>query len=287
MMPDAALGLHCPEGGQFHLCPDSKVHFLGCCLYDPCEDGSGLCRTDALRKTGYNLTNKDLIWPQQCEISHDSENRTMHWWRCERSKPPYFSCCSRNTCFEGQGCPPEYLAAAVLSDDPVAAAPFLGNEIPAGASGTDGCSLGENATNSGVVTNKNNMYRSIEIGIPVAAGVVLILALCIYYFFAKRKKADNRVEQAGADSPGIEGRGMFTTRSASAATSTAFMNPRPAPTPTPMSTPRGLLTPQPLRQPYYPELNLDQRAPSTAGKMATSNGSQWSLPMRSPLRPGA
>ncbi|KAI2642173.1 hypothetical protein GGS21DRAFT_501404 [Xylaria nigripes] len=265
MAPDSRLGLSCPMGGRFYLCLNSSVRFLGCCVYDPCEDGSGHCQTNSLRPTGYDIDNGDLIKPQQCEVDSDSANRQMQWYRCEKSNPPYFNCCSRNTCYMGQGCPNEYLTAVVLSDDPVAAAPFLGQEIPVDGNGTF-CGNGTTGHGTSRHTDSkdyNEWVRYIEIGVPVAAVIVLLILFAVYYCLQRKRKRDR--EDAGLE--------MGNTSQPASASSTEFTNPRPAPRP-PSSIPPVLLPQLLPLPPLPPEPKSNLSALSTSVRKGKLNSSR-------------
>ncbi|KAI1825419.1 hypothetical protein F4861DRAFT_547717 [Xylaria intraflava] len=271
MAPDPNLGLYCPGGGALHVCLHTRVRFVGCCMYDPCDDGSGHCRADSVRPTGYNPTNQYMIQPQQCEVARDSAGANMSWWRCDDGEPPYFSCCSRDICQE-RTCSIDHIAATILSDDPIAAAPFIGDDNLADGMAnwntTCSCPPAVNATNLHPGVEKT--YRDIEIAIPVAAGVVIIIMLFIYYRVIKTRKAGSKVQATEALSTE-----MGNLQRPFSEPNTTFQNPRPAPTPT-------LSVPPVPRLPPYPGSRPDHSASSsTSVKGKALDSSQWSLPTRS------
>ncbi|ROV97517.1 hypothetical protein VSDG_04545 [Cytospora chrysosperma] len=64
--PIDTLGLSCPNGGDFYVCQDSKLQFLGCCASDPCADGSGHCPQSDLRYSSFDTDTYDNISTQSC-----------------------------------------------------------------------------------------------------------------------------------------------------------------------------------------------------------------------------
>ncbi|ROW11344.1 hypothetical protein VMCG_01044 [Cytospora schulzeri] len=59
--PIDTLGLSCPNGGEFYVCQNSEIQFLGCCASDPCADGSGSCPKSDLRYSSFDTDNIIII----------------------------------------------------------------------------------------------------------------------------------------------------------------------------------------------------------------------------------
>lgn len=118
--PFKAFGLSCPNGGDFHICENTKREFIGCCTTDPCADGSGLCQKANLRAASFSESSYLDIPPQSC----DSTGGDDHFYTCTANDPPFIGCCTINPCVN-MTCPSANLRAAVLSSDHDDRASFL------------------------------------------------------------------------------------------------------------------------------------------------------------------
>ncbi|KAI8630728.1 hypothetical protein F5Y19DRAFT_483389 [Xylariaceae sp. FL1651] len=222
MAPDPKLGLSCPVGGQFYVCADSKTRFIGCCLLDPCADGSGHCPTTSLRETSFSRDNHGLLLPQQCEFSvdKDRQNQTISWFCCDTRYPPFLGCSTGNPCITDAGWPTNYLAAAALSDDPMHAAAFIGAEQTGNNTSND--------TSTDTSNKPNRSHVNIMVGVPITATIILAIALFFCLHGRKEKNKGVKGQAVGTDT-GIAELGDLQ-RHMSVASST-FMRPRPAPYP--------------------------------------------------------
>lgn len=141
--PYKTFGLSCPNGGDFHICENTKREFIGCCTMDPCADGSGLCEKANLRAASFSESSYLGIPPQSC----DSTGGDDHFYTCTANDPPFLGCCTINPCVN-MTCPSANLRAAVLSSDHDDRASFLspstspsgGKSTPAEKPDSDGLS---------------------------------------------------------------------------------------------------------------------------------------------------
>lgn len=184
--PFTSLGLSCPSGGDFYICQGSKIEFLGCCITNPCADGSGVCARNNLRVSSFSFDKFDEIPPQAC-----TNNINSSWYTCQGAKPPFMGCCQNDAC--GSFCPMHYLYPAKLSPDSKSRSVFLT------ASGTPGStSVPNNSSTSG--TAKQTVAAAVSLSPGAIAGIVIgalllilaILAGCAFMFrrgwYARRKK---------------------------------------------------------------------------------------------------
>ncbi|KPM35449.1 hypothetical protein AK830_g11111 [Neonectria ditissima] len=109
--PIHALGLDCPEGGDFWICTTKPTLFIGCCTTNPCETDYGVCPDEDLKPATFDPHAFDLIPEQACI----SDNFQVHWYTCSGTKPPFLGCCAVDPCHKGGGCPAQSLRAARLS----------------------------------------------------------------------------------------------------------------------------------------------------------------------------
>lgn len=114
------FGLSCPNGGDFHICENTKREFIGCCTMDPCADGSGLCDEMHLRAASFSESSYLDIPPQSCETSDGADQ----FYTCKANDPPFLGCCTINPCVN-MTCPSANLRAAILSSDHDDRASFL------------------------------------------------------------------------------------------------------------------------------------------------------------------
>ncbi|KAH6699558.1 hypothetical protein EV126DRAFT_44724 [Verticillium dahliae] len=85
------LGLRCPDQGQFYVCEANSTEFVGCCLSDPCANGSGQCPEDELVPSSFSANQYAAIPAQDCE---DAKGVSV-WWTCRDITPPFLGCCTR------------------------------------------------------------------------------------------------------------------------------------------------------------------------------------------------
>lgn len=155
------FGLSCPNGGDFHICENTKREFIGCCTMDPCADGSGLCEKTNLRAASFSESSYLDIPPQSC----DSTGGDDHFYTCTANDPPFLGCCTINPCVN-MTCPSANLRAAVLSSDHDDRASFL---APSTSS-----SSGKPSTTA--KTGSNGLSSGAIAGIVVGVVALVILA---------------------------------------------------------------------------------------------------------------
>lgn len=158
--PIETFGLTCPNGGDFYVCQDSDIQFLGCCASDPCADGSGSCSQDDLRYSSFDADKYQSISAQAC--SGDGA-----WYTCASLDTPYLGCCSSNACSNETGCAHKHMVPAVLSSIKQDAAIF---ETTSATSGSSGLSKGAIA------------------GISIACVLFVIASVVALFFFARRRR---------------------------------------------------------------------------------------------------
>lgn len=160
--PYKAFGLSCPNGGDFHICENTKREFIGCCTTDPCSDGSGLCEKANLRAASFSESSYLDIPPQSC----DSTGGDNHFYTCTANDPPFIGCCTINPCVN-MTCPSANLRAAVLSSDHDDRASFLAPSTSSSSGkGSVTAKSGSNGLSSGAVA-----------GIVVSVVVLLLLVV--------------------------------------------------------------------------------------------------------------
>ncbi|KAF4454172.1 hypothetical protein FALBO_15865, partial [Fusarium albosuccineum] len=82
-------GLGCPNGGKVCICEGARSEFIGCCLSDPCADGSGTCPEKHIRQTTFSEDKYAYVPIQDCDSAEGKDN----WYTCEFNKPPFLGCC--------------------------------------------------------------------------------------------------------------------------------------------------------------------------------------------------
>ncbi|KAJ4265068.1 hypothetical protein NW762_005312 [Fusarium torreyae] len=118
--PIEDLGLSCPYGGQFYICSNDLVRFIGCCSINPCGTRKGLCPDEHLKPASFEKEHQSEILPQACV----NDNVDVSWYTCSGNTPAFLGCCAVNPCSKG-GCPKRELRAAKLSDKTKNAETFL------------------------------------------------------------------------------------------------------------------------------------------------------------------
>ncbi|KAI2609194.1 hypothetical protein GGR54DRAFT_388364 [Hypoxylon sp. NC1633] len=247
--PVKHLGLSCPEGGNFHICQNSRTRFIGCCDEDPCADGSGLCRSTDLHRATFNPSMYNEIPTQGCTST--SGGLIAQWYTCVAG--PFMGCCLSNPCAHGGDCPATDLVAARLSDDDHDAAVFVTSAATSSAAPTSSADL---ATATVVTTLSTSSPGAVATSAPVEAppadvpptakivggtvgGVVgLVLIVCFIFLYIRRRKAAARQAETAVSAGSYQGE---TTRppwspykdSFTASPSTAHGMPSPGfPSPT-------------------------------------------------------
>lgn len=217
--PITELGLTCPSGGNFHICQDSKVRFVGCCTTDPCADGSGQCAADDVRTASFDAAKYDAIPPESC-----AADSSALWYTCRDADPPFLGCCRSNPC--NGGCPASDLAAARLSDDASQAAPFLTSSSPtstvtsaspptmstqssrATTVATSGSTSSATSTSgtaqplptNGLSTSSGPSTQSTPIGAiigGVVGGVLLLVAIGLFLWWKRRRSHQHELLAQG------------------------------------------------------------------------------------------
>ncbi|KAI1435510.1 hypothetical protein GGR50DRAFT_314267 [Xylaria sp. CBS 124048] len=119
--PITFLGLSCPSGGDFYICQDSDVEFLGCCDVDPCGANNGECPSSALSQAAFDPTQYAEIPGQSCV----SSAKAALWYTCMNG-PTFIGCCVSNPCADGGICPADDLVGATINEEsPKDASVFL------------------------------------------------------------------------------------------------------------------------------------------------------------------
>ncbi|KAK7418962.1 hypothetical protein QQX98_003665 [Neonectria punicea] len=194
-MPNAdpidALGLDCPEGGDFWICATKPTRFIGCCRTNPCETDYGLCPDEDLEPATFDPHAYTLIPEQGCV----SDNLQVEWYTCVRTKPPFLGCCAVDACEKG-GCPAQSLRAARLSDVLPDADRFLDGDT---ASTTEASTLAVTSTSAsfsatGTADNQRPCPKTGSgprlSGGDIAAvvlGCAVAVILCYGFFWCCRK----------------------------------------------------------------------------------------------------
>ncbi|KAM9873454.1 hypothetical protein VDGL01_12470 [Verticillium dahliae] len=118
------LGLRCPNQGQFYICEANSTEFIGCCLSDPCADGSGQCPHDKLAPSTFSANQYAAVPGQDCE---DARGVSV-WWTCRDTSPPFLGCCASDPCVHG--CTRRDLLPAKLHSNKTHRQPFLSSDAP-------------------------------------------------------------------------------------------------------------------------------------------------------------
>ncbi|CAG7562552.1 unnamed protein product [Fusarium equiseti] len=101
-------GFRCPKGGDFYICENAWIEFIGCCNSDPCADGTGICQ-NGVEPLSFDRKNSYKLPLQTCLSSSSSDN----FYLCWGTSPPFMGCCGQNAC--GNGCPAAQPGTALLS----------------------------------------------------------------------------------------------------------------------------------------------------------------------------
>lgn len=170
------LGLFCPSGGDFYICQESDIQFVGCCGIDPCKDRTGRCPGDQLFPASFDAGRYFGIGAQTCVEPFEADHPNP-WYTCtyDGVGDPFMGCCATNACGQGH-CPDGDLIAARLSDDPYDADAFIS---------PDGNSY-SNPTDSGGSSLSTGAIVGIAVG---GAAFVVILGLLFWWRRRKQQQA--------------------------------------------------------------------------------------------------
>ncbi|KAI0148423.1 hypothetical protein GGR57DRAFT_515395 [Xylariaceae sp. FL1272] len=216
--PIKYLGLTCTSGGDFYICQDSEVRFLGCCDVDPCGDNGGKCPSSSLHPGSFNTTHYDEIESQNCASSN------ALWYTCSGG-PTFLGCCSSNPCSNEGICPDENLDEAVLNDDESKASAFLTKattsttsffasstsaSVSTSASNTPNLSSSTTSstpsptvsTGSSSMSNTQKSHKSpiaaIAGGTVAGIFVLLVLLSCLFRYRRRKRDIERSIQPEGA-----------------------------------------------------------------------------------------
>lgn len=229
--PIKELGITCPQGGDFYVCSDSAVQFLGCCTVNPCKAINSSCPSDKLKPSSFDEDKYQEIPSQSCAsndasgiASNSGDSRRSSsdedvalWYICAMNSPPFMGCCTQNPCAKGS-CPQGSLREATLSEDGDAAAVFLGNTTSVvtstAISTTDATTATPSSSSTSTMTSSSDVgattssqadnnrtgndepSRGATIGIATASSIGCLLLLCgIGYWFHRRRRAAKQAKQ--------------------------------------------------------------------------------------------
>ncbi|KAI2630420.1 hypothetical protein GGS21DRAFT_200116 [Xylaria nigripes] len=198
------LGLSCTSG-EFYVCRDSNIKYLGCCSVDPCSQSQG-CPESSVSAAGFNAEKYDRIQGQSC-VSNNAL-----WYTCA-SGPTFMGCCKSNPCNNGSICPDDDLVGAVLNG-PKDASVFLTTAKPTSTTSTTGSTSRTTLTTSTTTTQttssaSNNAHHGSStpsiggivggvIGGVIALGLIILIA---YSYGRRRRKAAPLTNLGGQISP--------------------------------------------------------------------------------------
>lgn len=134
----------CPQGGQFYICTNAWIEFIGCCEIDPCVNADGDCPIESLRSASFDPRTTEDLNRQDCHGPIGPGG----FYTCEKTSPPFYGCCNVNPC--KIGCPQDQLVPVNLFVD--------------GKSRKDFLDAGLEATTSNVSSSKSMESNSTETG---------------------------------------------------------------------------------------------------------------------------
>ncbi|KAM7218893.1 hypothetical protein V8F06_005773 [Rhypophila decipiens] len=179
------LGLSCPRGGDWYICQDTAVEFVGCCTINPCSDGSGNCPQKRLRPATFSSSQYSKIPALACDDSEPIPGYSSPlWYTCAANNPPFMGCCYSNPCTAGQ-CADANLTAARLIDEPVIRADFL----------RDAGAIEPSSSSKGL---SGGAIAGIVIG--VLGGIALVVGA---WWYMRRRKQKQAAEKSPQSSDGL------------------------------------------------------------------------------------
>lgn len=179
------LGLSCPKEGQFYVCENSNLRFIGCCTVDPCTDErGGECPTDSLRTSSFSSDSYNKIGQQSCFSPEDESI----WYTCKadtHNPVPFMGCCKGNPC-SAAGCKSDDLYPARLSDNPDKAEVFL----------SDSTSTATPSADSGTSFPTGAVVGAVLGGVAVIS--ILIIAFIMYRrgLLGKKRKTEKEADES-------------------------------------------------------------------------------------------
>ncbi|KAL2752954.1 hypothetical protein ACRALDRAFT_2055351 [Sodiomyces alcalophilus JCM 7366] len=215
------LGLTCPEGGDFYICPGKATEFIGCCTSDPCTDSAdGHCPTRDLRPASFDPDRYANIPAQSCD---DARSHRV-WWTCRDDDPTFLGCCATNPC--GGGCPRDHLIQAVLSEDEDNRLAFVPGEATTSPTPTTSASPTASPSPSDEASGSSGspgLPTGAIVGIAIGGALaVVILAILVWKFCWKARRRGKDSDQSlhtesgfsHVDSEDGQGRGGHGSHSA-------------------------------------------------------------------------
>lgn len=181
------FGLSCSEGGNYYICEDSPVQFIGCCTSDPCGSNNGTCPDGDLRSSTFNSDSYEDLPVQDC----DDDRGSTIWYACKFVSPPFMGCCSQNAC-SNEGCSRSRLIPAKLSSVEKNRLEFLEPDgtSPSSTSTSTSSSSSSSTASDEPSSGGGGLSTGAIAGIAVGAAVVgiLVLAFLIWMFWWKPRK---------------------------------------------------------------------------------------------------
>jgi hypothetical protein len=184
-----SLNFYCPEGGTWHVCANSTIPFLGCCMIDPCAMG---CPAGALYPASFNPAIYGAFRDSNCS------GGPTNFWTCPVTSPTFLGCCASNPCSNGGQCPREDLSAAYLNADIGAAQLQLFLGIESNTAGPPYIAAAPDVANTPptwAVPHDSKLSRGSIAGIingSMAVFLIIAVLATIFRFKLVRKQNPNR-----------------------------------------------------------------------------------------------
>ncbi|KAI1150105.1 hypothetical protein F4825DRAFT_452806 [Nemania diffusa] len=195
--PISYLGLSCKSGGDFHICQDSEVRFVGCCDIDPCGNNGSECPTSALHPANFDPNKYGNISQQSCV----SPATPSQWYTCGDG-PTFLGCCTSNPCQNESVCPKGDLIGAALSSNPNNASIFLTTIATTSIqSSTSPPTVSATSIPNPDTVSGNQRKSDISIGSIVGGilGGLVVLGIIAFAFFRYRKRRARATARADED----------------------------------------------------------------------------------------
>lgn len=196
--PKDKFGIKCLEGSKFYVVDTNKPNrFIGCCRTDPRKREDGQCPDEDLDQMSFNpiATKATDIPAQRCVSQKDDKD--LKWFACE-DKGHFLGCCAEDACASGM-CPSGSLRQAVLSDDMKSASAFIVPNkdtlavAPTTSAAPSQPSVTLSAAKEEPSESSTGLPRAAVAGIGLGtAGLVLVLAVLIYWLVRKRRASKSR-----------------------------------------------------------------------------------------------
>lgn len=195
--PQQAFGITCPSSSQFYTNSSSKSKFVGCCRNDKLPTDE-TCPQDSLDAMTFNplATDPSDIPAQRC-VAQDSD---IKWYACS-SGSLFMGCCASDPCKPG-GCQAKDVRAAMLSDDPKAAAAFYNpdsktlqmapSSIAPSSTPSSTATAAPDPSNNSSGDSASGLPRAAVAGIALgAAGLLLVVIILVYWCVRRGQKKKN------------------------------------------------------------------------------------------------